>query len=87
MYKLDSTYHKKQLKIYQNSDSFYSFEISKNEVIDPREEGNLARFINHSDTPNCIATRWTVNERDCIGIFAISDIKKDQEITFDYRMG
>jgi len=59
--------------------------ISNNEVIDPTFKGNNARFMNHSCDPNCITQKWNVLGEICVGIFALKDIKEDQELTFDYQ--
>lgn len=53
--------------------------------IDASRKGNLARFINHSCDPNCATQKWTVNGRTRVGIFAIKDIPKGSELTFDYK--
>ena len=53
---------------------------SKGEVIDPTHKGNLARFINHSCDPNCV----TDIVRGKIWINAIKNIKKGEELTYDY---
>ena len=58
--------------------------ISKDEVIDPTYKGTVARFMNHSCDPNCITEKWIVLGEICIGIFALRDIKEDEELTFDY---
>ncbi|MBA0566186.1 hypothetical protein Golob_011029, partial [Gossypium lobatum] len=54
-------------------------------VIDAYVKGNLGRFINHSCDPNCRTEKWMVNGEICIGLFALRDIKKGEEITFDYN--
>lgn len=51
-------------------------------VIDPREDGNLARFINHSCDANCELVR--VGKR--VYIDAIKSIKALQELTYDYNL-
>lgn len=53
-------------------------------VIDSHRKGNLARFINHSCSPNCELQQWSVNGQYRIGIFALQDISKGEEITYDY---
>ncbi|KAF9687177.1 hypothetical protein SADUNF_Sadunf02G0066600 [Salix dunnii] len=54
-------------------------------VIDACVKGNLGRFINHSCDPNCRTEKWVVNGEICIGLFALRDIKKGEEVTFDYN--
>eukprot|EP01018_Ginkgo_biloba_P019132 Gb_19296 [translate_table: standard] len=64
---------------------FYFMTLNSNEVIDACVKGNLGRFINHSCNPNCRTEKWMVNGEVCIGLFAIRDIKKGEEVTFDYN--
>ena len=58
---------------------------TNNEVIDPTFVGNVARFINHSCDPNCETQKWNVLGEVCVGIFAIKDIKENEELSFDYQ--
>ncbi|KAF3337732.1 histone-lysine N-methyltransferase ASHH2-like isoform X2 [Carex littledalei] len=64
---------------------FYFMTLNGGEVIDACAKGNLGRFINHSCDPNCRTEKWIVNGEVCIGLFAITDIKKGEELTFDYN--
>ncbi|KAF5749066.1 histone-lysine N-methyltransferase ASHH2 [Tripterygium wilfordii] len=64
---------------------FYFMTLNGGEVIDACAKGNLGRFINHSCDPNCRTEKWMVNGEICIGLFAIRDIKKGEEVTFDYN--
>ncbi|KAG1331164.1 hypothetical protein COCNU_02G011320 [Cocos nucifera] len=64
---------------------FYFMTLNGGEVIDACAKGNLGRFINHSCNPNCRTEKWMVNGEVCIGLFAIRDIKKGEEVTFDYN--
>lgn len=65
----------------------YGMRIENNEVIDAREVGGLARFANHSCSPNCKVERWQVNGEICCGIFAKEQISAGEEITIDYGGG
>lgn len=58
----------------------YLFEISSKRTIDGRSRQNIARYINHSCKPNCIAE--IKNGR--VFIYAINNIKKDEELGYDY---
>lgn len=53
-------------------------------MIDPYLEGNLARFINHSDTPNL--DRMWLMDRGLLHLvlFANQNISEGTELTFDY---
>nr|XP_024365673.1 histone-lysine N-methyltransferase ASHH2-like isoform X2 [Physcomitrium patens] len=64
---------------------FYFMTLSANEIIDACSKGNLGRFINHSCEPNCQTEKWMVDGEVCIGLFAIRDVKKGEEVTFDYN--
>ncbi|KAI9097499.1 hypothetical protein K1719_025270 [Acacia pycnantha] len=64
---------------------FYFMTLNGSEVIDASAKGNLGRFINHSCDPNCCTEKWMVNGEICIGLFALRDIKQDEEVTFDYN--
>ncbi|CAL0319436.1 unnamed protein product [Lupinus luteus] len=64
---------------------FYFMTLNGSEVIDASAKGNVGRFINHSCDPNCRTEKWMVNGEICIGLFAMKDIKQDEEVTFDYN--
>ncbi|CAM6092174.1 unnamed protein product [Calypogeia fissa] len=64
---------------------FYFMTLNTNEVIDACSKGNYGRFINHSCEPNCRTEKWMVNGEVCIGLFAVRDIAKEEEVTFDYN--
>ena len=59
----------------------YIFELNKRYDIDGWIKGNEAKYINHSSYPNCEAVNVAEKE---IWIVAIKDIKKGEEITYDY---
>ena len=54
-------------------------------IIDATMKGNISRFINHSCDKNAKFIFWKVNGVELVGIFAIKDIKKGDEITVDYN--
>jgi uncharacterized protein len=58
----------------------FLFTLDKRYVIDAANEGNDARYINHSCDPNCEA----VITRGHIYIAALKNIKKGQELVYDY---
>ncbi|XP_075514162.1 histone-lysine N-methyltransferase ASHH2-like isoform X2 [Primulina tabacum] len=64
---------------------FYFMTLNGSEVIDACAKGNLGRFINHSCDPNCRTEKWMVNGEVCVGLFAVKDIQKGEEVTFDYN--
>eukprot|EP00644_Phytophthora_capsici_P010360 jgi/Phyca11/123793/e_gw1.51.330.1 len=58
--------------------------VNTNEVIDARFIGGIARFANHSCSPNCVVERWEVGGETCCGIFSVNAINKGEEITIKY---
>ncbi|NCO11242.1 SET domain-containing protein-lysine N-methyltransferase [Candidatus Pacearchaeota archaeon CG_4_9_14_0_2_um_filter_39_13] len=58
----------------------YLFSVSKKYDIDGDVSWNSAKYINHSCNPNC----EVVNEDGHIWIISKEDIKKGEEITYDY---
>ena len=58
----------------------YLFEINKRYTIDGDVPYNPARFINHACDPNA----ESLNDKGHIWIEAMKDIKKGEEITYDY---
>ncbi|URD86077.1 Histone-lysine N-methyltransferase [Musa troglodytarum] len=65
--------------------NFYLCEINRDMVIDATYKGNKSRFINHSCQPNTEMQKWTIDGEIRIGIFATRDIKKGEELTYDYQ--
>jgi len=60
----------------------YLFELTKRYTLDGNIPENIARFINHSCSPNA----ESVNDSGHIWIAAIKDIKKGEEVTYDYQL-
>jgi SET domain-containing protein len=58
----------------------YLFEINGKWTIDGSDRKNLARYINHSCNPNC----ESVQNGKHIYIKVIKNIKKGEELTYDY---
>lgn len=65
---------------FDNNKAIYLFNLNKKYDLDGDFKYNTARLINHSCDPNC--------EVDGAGlklwIYAIKDIKKNEELTYDY---
>merc|ERR1712137_1496046 len=66
--------------------NYYILALDKDRMIDAGPRGNWARFINHSCDPNCATEPWIVNGDKRIGIFALRDIAKGEELTFNYQL-
>jgi SET domain-containing protein len=58
----------------------FLFSVNTRKVIDAAHHGNVARWINHSCDPNCEA----VIEKGRVFIYAQRDIKKGEELAYDY---
>ncbi|CAN6459880.1 unnamed protein product [Victoria cruziana] len=58
-------------------------------VIDATKYGNVARFINHSCSPNLVNYQVLVESMDCqlahIGLYASRAIAAGEELAYDYR--
>ncbi|OWM70979.1 hypothetical protein CDL15_Pgr013160 [Punica granatum] len=63
----------------------YMFRIDEERVIDATRAGSIAHLINHSCEPNCYSRVISVNGDEHIIIFAKRDIKRWEELTYDYR--
>ena len=59
----------------QGVGSSYLFRIDEDTVIDATKMGGIARFINHSCTPNCTAKIIRVDNTKRIVIYALRDIQ------------
>ncbi|MGM5484432.1 MAG: SET domain-containing protein [Nanobdellota archaeon] len=62
----------------------YLFTLNDRYDIDGTVGGNESRFINHSCNPNCESVNYDDEE---VWVEAIRDIKKGEEITYDYCLG
>lgn len=58
------------------------FHVSATHVIDPRWDGNIARYINHSCAPNCQAFM----EDGRVFIYARREIQPGEELFYDYGL-
>ena len=63
--------------------SSYLFRIDENTVIDATKRGGIARFINHSCTPNCTAKIIKVEGSKRIVIYALRDIGQSEFSTLN----
>jgi SET domain-containing protein len=69
----------------RNFQHAYFMRLSADEVIDATRCGNIARFINHSCSPNLETQKWAVGGEMCIGLFALRNIQPGEELSFDYN--
>jgi len=72
-------------KICDRMDQSYLFDITTEHAVDVSRLGNKTKFINNSDTPNCVSKILFVNGDSRIGLFAKFNIEAQAELFFDYR--
>jgi SET domain-containing protein len=66
---------------YMKVGTIWCFQINRRWVRDALVGGNIARFINHSCDPNCVA--WIVGRK--IWIDALRDIEEGEELGYEYE--
>jgi [histone H3]-lysine4 N-trimethyltransferase SETD1 len=69
---------REQRYLKQGIGSSYLFRIDEDTVIDATKKGGIARFINHSCSPNCTAKIIKVDGSKRIVIYALRDIAKSE---------
>jgi uncharacterized protein len=75
---------KKQIEISEKNPeegAVYIFDLNKKYDLDGNVPWNTARLINHSCSPNCETEQ---DEDDKIWIVSIKNIKKGEELTYNY---
>ena len=65
---------------FDNGKAIYLFDLSKKYDLDGDFKFNIARLINHSCDPNCEVYGSGLK----VWVYAIKDIKKGEELTYDY---
>jgi len=65
---------------YDNEKEIYLFNLNKRYDLDGDFKFNTARLINHSCNPNC----EVLEDNKQLWIFAMRDVKKNEELTYDY---
>lgn len=76
--------HRESLKRetrYLKRGEIWCFTVNRRWVRDANVGGNIARFINHACKPNC----YTEVVGDTIWIRAARNIRKGEELTYDYH--
>ena len=68
---------------YDNDKAIYLFNLNKRYDLDGDFKFNTARLINHSCNPNCEVAGKGLK----LWIFALRDIKKGEELSYDYGFG
>ena len=68
---------------YDNDKAIYLFNLNSRYDLDGDFEYNDARLINHTCNPNCEVAGKGLK----LWIFALRDIKKGEELSYDYGFG
>ena len=68
---------------FDNEKAIYLFNINKKYDLDGDFKYNTARLINHSCDPNCEVYGTGLK----VWVYAIRDIKKGEELSYDYGFG
>ena len=68
---------------FNNEKAIYLFNLNKKYDLDGDFKYNTARLINHSCNPNCEVAGVGLK----VWVFAIRDIKKGEELSYDYGFG
>ena len=76
---------KRELEYEKNKFDDYMFRIDAYTVCDATMLGNVARYINASCSPSCHTKIIAAGENKRIVIYAKRDIKKGEELSYDYK--
>ena len=68
---------------FDNDKAIYLFNLNKKYDLDGDFKFNIARLINHSCNPNCEVAGTGLK----VWVYAIRDIKKGEELSYDYGFG
>ncbi|CAK7270096.1 hypothetical protein SEPCBS119000_003912 [Sporothrix epigloea] len=72
-------------ELYKNNDCYYLMSFDQSLIIDGTS-GSIARFVNHSCSPNCRMIKWIVSGQPRIALFAGDrPIMTGEELTYDYN--
>lgn len=80
---IDNKKSEKREDAYLNKGCIWVFRVNRNWSRDANVGGNVARFINHSCTPNCYAA--VDAKTKTIWIRAAKRIEPGDELTYDYN--
>ncbi|KAJ9098539.1 hypothetical protein QFC19_006307 [Naganishia cerealis] len=85
---IPETLFRKRIRQYADEgiQHFYFMMLQKGEYIDATRKGGIARFLNHSCNPNCYVAKWVVGQHMRMGIFTKREIRKGEELTFNYNV-
>uniref|UniRef100_A0A3B3D174 [histone H3]-lysine(4) N-methyltransferase n=1 Tax=Oryzias melastigma TaxID=30732 RepID=A0A3B3D174_ORYME len=73
-------------RVYRSQNrAVFMFRIDSEHVVDATRTGGLARYINHSCAPNCVAEVVTFERGYKIIISCVRRVEKGEELCFDYQ--
>uniref|UniRef100_A0A0N5BNV5 [histone H3]-lysine(4) N-trimethyltransferase n=1 Tax=Strongyloides papillosus TaxID=174720 RepID=A0A0N5BNV5_STREA len=75
----------REKKYTQSGLGVYFFQIDSDYVVDATFYGSCSRYMNHSCEANCIAHIIDINEKKKIIMISSRDIKKGEELVYDYK--
>uniref|UniRef100_A0A0D9WXD4 SET domain-containing protein n=1 Tax=Leersia perrieri TaxID=77586 RepID=A0A0D9WXD4_9ORYZ len=82
----ERTWEKRLWKIKRQQDTNFDLcEVTSNMVTDASKKGNMSLFVNHSCEPNMEIKKRTVDGEIRVDFFALRDIKKGEELTYNYK--
>ena len=67
-------------------DHMYFMSLNQNEIVDATRKGNIARFINHSCSPNLQVEKWYVHRTPRLGLWAKRFIAAGEELSYNYSV-
>lgn len=77
----------KRERLYESQGrGIYMFRADDEWIVDATMYGGLARYINHSCDPNCVAEVISYENQKHIVIIANRLLKKGEELTYDYKL-
>ena len=70
---------------HRHANNHYILKLYEKYYIDARDCGNMARFINHSCSPNCEIRLWDIKATKRVGIYSKCMISPGTQLTIDYK--
>ncbi|ODM98315.1 Histone-lysine N-methyltransferase ASH1L [Orchesella cincta] len=81
----EAVFKERMHTIYATDTHHYCLHLDGGLVIDGHRAGGEGRFVNHSCEPNCEMQKWSVNGLSRMALFALRDIRPEEELSYDYN--
>ncbi|CAF0970907.1 unnamed protein product [Adineta steineri] len=81
----EEQFYDRMINLYSKDEHHYTMKLTQNLVIDAYRMGSIARFANHSCSPNCGFEKWSVDGLQRMCMFPLRTIKAGEELTYDYN--